>query len=262
MNEPLANYEVPRAAFEDLLRKGCVRRILLVRGESGSGKTALLNHCRLTIPEGEFDVVGVQLRGSVVSVAEIFSRAGRALGWQRLPHFARQHAALGGMQIEGNSQEGINNSINVVLHASDNKDDRDQRRTALTDAWFNDFAALRRPVLMLFDTFEQAPTEVQAWLEGPFLTRTVQTPSLRVLIAGQTVPDRNNIEWGHCCVHQDLPGVPEAPHWLPVLRVMGRLVPSNRNPEDWLAGVCAAFKGRPEAIMKIIEGLPREEGAA
>lgn len=264
MTVMLANYEVPREAFASLLTGDCLRRILLVQGDSGTGKTALLTYCRSKVPDTDFHVVLVQLRGVMVSVAEIFSRIHRVLGWAALPRLTKHLASLEAglnIKIEGNQQEGFNNRINLVLHTGDNKDDRDQRRIALTDACFEDLANLGKRMLMVFDTFEQANSEVAAWLEGPFLTRVEQTATLRVMIAGQKVPNRNNIEWGHCCDHHDLPGVPEAPHWLPVLQNMGRHVP-NRNPEDWLAGVCAAFNGRPDSIMKVIEALPRQGGAA
>jgi hypothetical protein len=48
------------------------------------------------------------------------------------------------------------------------------------------------------DTYEDATTDVQQWISGPFLARTAMVNQVRVLIAGQSVPDSNNIEWGQC----------------------------------------------------------------
>jgi len=39
---PVANYEQARAALSALLRDDCVGRIVLLRGASGFGKTAVL----------------------------------------------------------------------------------------------------------------------------------------------------------------------------------------------------------------------------
>jgi hypothetical protein len=75
------------------------------------------------------------------------------------------------------------------------------------------------------------------------------------------VPNPHNIEWGHCCTHHELYGVPEAAHWLPVVEALGRTIPVD-NPRDWLAGVCHALGGAPDAIMQVIQGLPPKETAA
>ena len=65
----------------------------------------------------------------------------------------------------------MDNRITVALTTSD-PTDRDQRRTALTDAWFDDLSRFQHPVLILFDTYNDATTDVQGWLSGPFLART------------------------------------------------------------------------------------------
>jgi hypothetical protein len=262
MSTTIANYEEPRKSFDALLQRECDRRILLVRGGSGSGKTTLINYCCEQLSkEPLVKVVPIELRGTIVSIAEIFSRVGFHLSWDCLPRFTDRVAALleGGSSVDigENQLVGMHNRINVVLHTG-SEVERDQRRAALMDAWFEDLGAVSGPVLMLFDTFEHAPTEVQGWLSGPFLTRAARTDSIRVVIAGQNVPNSINIEWGHCCHCHDLYGVREARHWMPVLQAMRRRIPF-ADPETWLAGACHALEGSPDAIMKLIGGLPGEE---
>ena len=258
MSMLIANYEAQRKAFVALLQRNCHHRILLFHGESGSGKTTLLNSCLEQIPTS-IPHVEIQLRNSMVGMAEVFYRTSHVLTWDRLLNFTERLATLEGMpkvQIDHNWLMGINNRIRVVL-GGENLADRDQRRTALTDAWFDDAAMLQGLILMVFDTYEQAATEVQDWISGPFLARVAQTDSVRVVVAGRTVPEKNNIEWGHCCDFHDLYGVVEAQHWLPIVQAMKRRI-AVENPKDWLAGVCHALKGKPDDIMKVIEGLPRE----
>lgn len=253
----LADFERERQAFASLLQPDCRKRILLLAGESGAGKTTLLTYCLAQMPQQMLHVP-IQLRGSVVGVAEIFYRSGNGLGWDRLPRFTRQVADLQSgphVQVDGNFISGINNSIDIVLQA-DRLSDRQQRRAELTEAWFEDLKALDCPALIALDTYEQAATEVKAWVDGPFLARVARLEKLRVLVAGQEVPEANNIEWGHCCETYSLFGVPEARHWLPVLQAMRRHIPFD-DPLPWLAGVCAAFKGRPKDIRQFLEGLPR-----
>jgi hypothetical protein len=106
---------------------------------------------------------------------------------------------------------------------------------------------LKHPVLLVMDTFEKAETAVKLWVTGPLLARIARLPSLRIVLAGQEVPDADSIEWGDYC------------H--PVVEALGKIIPV-RDPESWLAGVCHAHKGRPLEIMQSIQSLPtrRENG--
>jgi hypothetical protein len=258
-NQTLANYERELAAFDALLKPDCDQRILFFCGKSGSGKTALLNTCLRKIRPA-MSHIPIQFRGSVVSVAEIFYRAGRYLGWERLPHFTSRVADLEGLpniQVDRNWLSGINNRISIALRV-ENPIDQEHRRVALTEAWFDDVKTFTDPLLMAFDTYEQATDEVALWIDGPFLARVAQAAPLRILLAGQKVPDAHNIEWGHCCAAHQLYGVPEAKYWLPVVEAMQRHIPFD-DPLTWLAGVCHALKGHPKDIMAVIEGLPRRE---
>jgi hypothetical protein len=262
MSTLMANYETERRAFKALLEPQCRERILLFRGKSGSGKTTLLSYCTRRVPPN-ITHIPVQLRGSTVGVAEIFSRAGRPLTWQYLQKFTRQVAALTGtphIQVDGNWLAGINNHISVAMHVGSTTD-REDRRVALTDAWFDDLDEYPKLVVFLFDTYDQASTEVQEWLSGPFLARAAYVPTVRVVVAGQDVPDHSNIEWGNCCVAHDLYGVQEARHWLPIVQGMNRHIPFDA-PLTWLAGVCHALQGDPKKIKQVIDGLPLREAHA
>ena len=253
----IANYKEPREAFAALMCSPCNHRILLMRGEPGSGKTTLLQHfCeRVEKPAAR---VPIQLRGSTVNVAEIFSRIGQSIKWDRLPRFTEKVAELEGkpnIKVDKNWLAGINNRINVTLRV-ENQLDRDERHTALTDAWFEDMAVLNHPVVIVFDTYNEAPSEVQNWIEGPFLARAAGADPIRVVIAGREVPNKNNIEWGSCCQAHDLFGVEDAQHWMPLVEAMRRRV-DVRDPQSWLAGICHVLKGNPGEIMKVIEKLPK-----
>ena len=121
--------------------------------------------------------VPIELRDSMVNVAEIFWRIGQVIGWDRLPHFSRRLTALRGepdIKIDKNRRAQFNNTIAMVLRA-DNQLDREERRSDLTNAWFDDIGALADPVVMLFDTYEDAPSEVKGWINGPFLSRAATT---------------------------------------------------------------------------------------
>lgn len=260
MSTLLANYLDHRLAFDNLLNGRPHGRILLIEGESGIGKTTLLAHCLRSIPEGLL-AVKIELRGSVVTVAEIFSRIGRAVGWERLPTFTEHVAKFQQaphVRIDGNWLAGINNHIDVALQTRE-ATDREQRRAALTDAVFADLDQLEREVLLVFDTYEQATEQMKAWMSGPLLSRVAETPPVRVVIAGQRVPDANNIEWGDCSRMRKLRGVPDVEHWLPLVESMKWQIDAE-DARSYLKAMCEIFKGKPDDIMKFLTTLPRDGG--
>lgn len=262
MAVPLADYRAQRDAFAALFEPACAAGILLFSGGSGSGKTSLVSACLDAVP-ARVTAVPIDLKNKATTLPEIFQRVGGRLGWDNMPAFADQVAGMQqspGVKIDRNWLAGIANHITVAMRV-ENTADRDERRAILTEAWFDDLRRHPRPLLIAFDTYENAVPDVQDWIAGPFLSRAIHTGNLRVLIAGQAVPDPANIDYRHCCVHHRLYGVPEAEHWLPVIEAMGRCIPFEP-PLVWFAGVCHALKGAPKDIMQVIEGLPFKEGRA
>jgi hypothetical protein len=253
----LADYHEETDSFLELLESECERRILIFHGESGTGKTTLFRACQSRIPD-HVHHLPIQLRGHAVGVDEIFSRAGGLVGWESWPGFTERVVDMTPhIEIEDNFLRGINNRISVALHA-ESPVDRKQRRVDLTEAWFSDTRDLDQPLLMMLDTYEEATEDVADWISGPFLARSVDCENLRVVIAGQEVPDEHNIEWGNCCNRYELYGVREAKYWLPVIEALGLEIPAE-NPLDYMAGICHAFDGRPDEIMKCIGGFPTKQ---
>jgi hypothetical protein len=250
-----ANYQEQRQAFLSLLNTDCEKRILFFRGPIGTGKTSLLIACQNDVCEPIYHLP-VQLKNTAVSISEIFWRSGNLLGWDRLPNFTSQLSDFSGINIniDHNKIRGSDNQIRVVLHSS-KLEDRDYRQAVLTSAWFEDISEIDDLILIVMDTFEKANTEVKEWISGPFLSRVAHTEKIRTAIAGQEIPTPENIEWGPNCQVYDLFGVPEAKYWLPVINTMKRRIPVEHEL-DWMSGICHALKGNPDAIMKIIQGLP------
>ncbi len=71
---PLADYHDQRNAFLALLEPDCAKRILLFSGETGTGKTSLIMDCQKDVCDPVY-LIPIQLRGTVVSIAEIFLTA-------------------------------------------------------------------------------------------------------------------------------------------------------------------------------------------
>lgn len=254
----LANYHAERAAFKRLFESGCAKRIVMYCGESGSGKTALMEACRELVPTN-MPCVQMDLRGSTTNVTEILSRTVVKLGGlQKLPSFSGRLASLSGvpaLNLADNTLKGTENQIQVVIHNTAPME-RQERYSRLTEAWFDDVEQARLPLLLMLDTFNDANQEVCDWISGPLLGRAADTESLRIVISGKTLPDKR-IDWSRCCEVHELYGVREAEHWLPVIEHLGLRVPA-ASPLDYLAGVCAALNGNPGEILKHIKTFPRK----
>lgn len=258
MKHPLANYQEERLLFKTLLDSNCPKSILMFRGGSGIGKTTLLNSCLQNVPN-HIKPIPFELKQATVTVAEVFDRVGEYVGWEHFSYFKNQLASfldVPTIHIAENRQEGSNNQINVAL-GSEHAEIREHRRAELTKAWFADLRNLPHITLLSLDTYEKATTEVKTWVESRFLPRVPRVPKLRVLVAGQEVPDAQNIEWSSYCEACDLFGISDAQQWLSVVNALDRRIDAP-DPLSWLAGICYALKGRPKDIVQIIENLPHK----
>lgn len=117
MTTILADYAPEREAFAALLQPDCEKRILTFHGESGTGKTSLINFCMENIPQS-VEHLHLNFKGSAISVAEVFSRSGFKLSWDCFPRFIDQVAELSGVahvNVDSNWLAGITNSPYAVL---------------------------------------------------------------------------------------------------------------------------------------------------
>lgn len=256
----IANYKEHREAFKALLSEDCGKPILLFQGKSGTGKSTLLEFCRNQIASNGYQIL-VDLRNTS-NVMQIFSQSGRRLTWECFNNFKSHLNDLSrqfNINVNENTQAGVGNTINVELKAlfeNTTLEQRAERYTALTNAWIADMDQLDKPCVLLFDVYEKANSEIKRWIDGDFLSCVTDSQQIRVVIAGQSVPD--SFEWKHCCELKELYGVHEAEEWLPVIKAKGRVIPA-QNPIDYLAGICDALNGNPSAIIEIINRFPREQ---
>src|ERR1700676_1483857 len=117
----IANYERERELFKELLNPASSLRILLLHGESGIGKSYLLRSCVDLVPEN-VRCIPIELRGTAVSVAEIFYRLGSHIGWDELAHFRRRLSSAdlrSTVEAARNVVAGIRNQLTVSLYSHD-----------------------------------------------------------------------------------------------------------------------------------------------
>ncbi len=154
-----ADCEPVRDAFTRLLTAGTPHRVLLVRGVSGTGKSHLTRH-----------LLGLALRCDWLACGRFDLKSGADLEGE----FARFVAYL-----------DVDDAVNATAG---------QPLRARLDAVLAGLRACGRPSLLFFDTFEQGG-DLARWVEESALLAVPRAPWLRILIAGQQVPNPAGGPW-------------------------------------------------------------------
>ena len=251
-----ADREFELDLFEKMVSGQSAERILLLEAEGGMGKSTLLSEFmrRLTRQPTPVDAAPVDLKGSSVGLHQIFNRLCDVIGWDHFTPFESEVKGLG-QQVNMSGNKIIGRAeIEVALHSPD-EGDRAARRAALTRAFFTDLRALQRPLLFIFDTFEQAPLEVREWLQSSFLAYARRTPTLTVIVAGRQIP-AESIEWAACCVSHHLPPIPDHRHWQSYCRAAGLALHG-----EAIKAFCILFKGKPNEIDKALAAVAGQGGS-
>lgn len=157
-----ADCELVRDAFTRLLTADHPHRVLLIRGPSGTGKSHLTRH-----------LLGLALRCDWLTCGRFDLKSGADLDEE----FARFT-----FQLE----------VDEVVRAT-----AGQAFHLRLDAILSALRARGQPTLLLFDTFEQGG-EWARWVEEQALLVALRAPWLRILVAGQQVPNRPDAAWASC----------------------------------------------------------------
>ncbi|MDZ8053303.1 MAG: hypothetical protein RMX68_025755 [Aulosira sp. ZfuVER01] len=200
-NHMIANRTQEVLLFEQMVAGSFTKRVLLIEGKSGFGKTWLLARLKQTLPLKTL-CVQVDFKLPQPGIPDIFFYIRRRLGKENFPQLnaASERYLSSGIQICDTTMIGKDNQFSVVLSNLD-ESTRNFRLTLLREAFFEDLRKIPQKLVFLFDSYEKAPTELANWLEGEFLAEVVYTPKLIVVIAGQQIPQAT-IEWidlHHCC---------------------------------------------------------------
>ena len=171
---PMADHSEAREAFANLLSENSPHRALLIRGTSETGKT--------------------HMSKQMMRTAE--SLAGVAKG-----RFDFKGTTSMGVEVEAFSQPlGI----------------EPPEGSTLSERLAKIFTELRRraqPTLLVLDTYEAAG-EAKGWIEGVLLPHLVSARWLRVVIVGQSVPDRVGSTWESLAASALKLELPDPEHWL------------------------------------------------
>ncbi|MCB8924635.1 MAG: ATP-binding protein [Ardenticatenaceae bacterium] len=251
----LANYTNEQKLFGDLIQSDSEPNILLFQGESGSGKSHLIEHCLRTASDTPSVLMKLQSGGSI---ATLFTTMGSKQGWHQLPHFTQTVAAL--VEEPDKTDDpvwrmGMRRHVEQIGKISD-RESQLSRYQLLTDAWFADAQQFEAPFLLALDVYEKASTLFDEWFSREFLAGVAAVPNMRVLVGGQKVPQLRDT-WSFCASLKELAGVHEAEAWMAWAMNEGYQPPSL----EAMVWIVRALKGNPSQIIQMIIGeFPRKNG--
>jgi hypothetical protein len=203
-------------AILNLLSGRSHERILLFEGGSGLGKSTLVRHAVTYASKLAIPVVRVDFKGGGLDVAAVLGHFCLDLG-PHLPDFSHQGAD----------------------------------KTYLLR---KDLRALRRPVLIVFDSYEDAAgnKSVADWICQQLLNEIETAPGCTVIIAGQRVPDPSNAFWREFARHLQLGPIMELEHWQSWIE---RRYPGFCHKGAHLPTVLMIARGNPAVIAVSCEAI-------
>ena len=248
----LANRTREIQLFEQTLIGAHPKRIFLIQGASGLGKTELLAQFEDCCFSRNISCASVDLKATL-GIHDVLSKIRRQLGHDRFPHLVRQvQAFLLGNRVEvtDNELQGEDNQINVVLNVD--PQERKDRLVELQSAFFRDLNAFRSPIVLIFDTFNEVSLDVGAWLEGSCLSEAIAVPHLYVAIAGQNVP-KPTLEWRRHYHHCALEEIRNFEAWWAFSQHQG--FPFGR---DVVKAIALQYEGMPKDISNSLQFIAKQ----
>ena len=205
-------------AIVDLLAGRSRERILLFEGASGLGKSVLIHHAATYGKKLGIPVVRVDFKGGGLDVADVLGQFDLDLG-AHLPNFSHQGAAK-------------------------------------THLLRKDLRALRQPVLIIFDSYENAADNktVTDWLCQQLLNEIETALGIAVIVAGQMVPDSARASWRELARHLQVGPITELEHWEPWIE---RRYPTFRHKGAHLPTVLMIAHGNPAVIATYCEAIAK-----
>ncbi len=248
IQKPIANYGTEETLFHEMVASDLEPNILLFQGESGSGKSHLIEHCINSVPDNPSVLIKLQSGSELVPT--LFTRIGMRLGWEQLPIFTGMVAKLleqSGKENDQLWQASMHRHLSEIGKLSD-IESRFARYQLLSDAWFADVRQFETPFLLAIDTYEKSSSLFDRWFSEEFLYGVANSGHMRVLVGGQRVPTIQ-ATWEFSASLQDLKGVHDVEEWLVWAGKAGYQIPTPEN----LITIVEALNGNPSQIIEFIK---------
>lgn len=213
----LADRKGEFAFFQRMVTGGSSQRIFLLRGVSNTGKTVL--------------------RAELVSYARRLKLPTASLDFKGCP-----------------SLEDLFEQLRLDLGQQVLRGAYTETGTARFYQLISDLRELKEPVLLVFDTYEQASVDSQRWLESQLLPRLDRAPAVVVMIGGQKTPEHEKQSWRALTEARDLQPISKVEDWLEYSQ---RKWDSPRVNADHVKALTLATGGNPGQLSALLETMVR-----
>lgn len=180
------------AKFCDMIGGSGDLHILFIEASSGMGKSALLKQFLEMSKREKLLQAMVDFKKPSYRFGEILGEMCYQFGEDFFSIFhnqCRNFIANSGLTVGHTAL--LTSSIDAAL-AKLSPDQRKIDRQVITDAFFSDLASLhdrfQRPIVILFDTFERASSDVKDWMTEQFIIRIRRYSWIICVVSGQQTP--------------------------------------------------------------------------
>ncbi len=236
--------EEAMSLFVQMMQPASPARILYLVGTAKMGKSHLLHTYRSQATSQHRALCAlVDVRTETLSYSDILHQCCQQL---RIPMPTYQAARDDLTRQHERNARGLNLLNIFTQRAQEGTRSQRHERHRLTEAFVKDLDALpdALPILLLFDSVEQAQENTRAWIIDDFLTALSPLAHVRVVLAGREHPDCPTTWRDMCIIHDLLPVALH--HYEAYCASIG--VPLD--PER-LAQLHRALKGSPGGLIEI-----------
>jgi len=226
---------------------------MLVEGESGTGKTALLAEFEGILKKSKVPHSLINFRNASCTPIDIIDTCMTVIGRVHCAGLREVLNAFGqpsNIVITDNQLTlGAKITVDATLNLKSTRERYFWYRQ-FTTALFEDLGkAPERCYALLLDTFEQSSDMVQSWLNTHLLPMLRTQHKLLVVISGQTVPGLDT-EWERCYQRLHLSGI-ELDYW----KIYAQAAQVQLPHPEWLKAWYFLFKGKPAAMVSALAAL-------
>jgi hypothetical protein len=249
--KPIANRKTEMELFRAMLSSTTDTRILLIQATTGKGKTGLLECFALECVDGVC-LITLNLKNAEKGIPEVFSAFRQELGASAFPKFNAAYERLRTSINVANNTAGGEMKIDVSpLLNVENEQTRQFNLAQLEEAFFEDLgAACNSLIVVILDTFETAPNDLQKWLSGGFLRNAARLAHVRVVIGGQSVPEGGVEKWERVCERRVLGDIQDVDEWLEYVHER-----QWKFDRSYVRGIVEALDGFPRNIVLKFEAV-------
>ncbi|MBM3130490.1 MAG: ATP-binding protein [Chloroflexi bacterium] len=245
--KPLANRKTEIELFRAMLNNATDTRILLVQATMGKGKSLLIRYLRHECPADRC-VVHLDFKGAEIGLAGALHEFRELVGATRFARFDAAYHALRGVPNISENIAGGTMDISVVLNVDEQT--RKFNLAQLNSAFFDDLRSACNNLVVIIDTFEKAPPDLQTWITGTFLPHVPRLSQLCVVVAGQKVPEATSAPWEDICERRTLDNINDVDEWMEYVHAR-----QWKFDRPYIHGIVDALNGFPRNVVMTLEAV-------